>query len=85
MIWALDVACMEAKGMHIGFWWLNMMGRYSLKVSCIDVRITLKWTLKNEDSTIWTDTFDLGWRCVLGCCELGSKCVGFIKCREFVN
>jgi hypothetical protein len=45
---------MEVKGMHVGFWWLNMKGRYSLEVSCIDVRIILKWMLENKDSTIWT-------------------------------
>jgi len=45
---------METKGMHTRFWWLKMKGRYSLEVSCIDVRIILNWMLENEDSTIWT-------------------------------
>jgi len=31
-----------------------MKGRYSSQVSCIDVRIILKWMLENEDSMIWT-------------------------------
>ena len=45
---------METKGIHTGFWWLNMKRRYSSQVSCINVRIILKWMLENEDSMIWT-------------------------------
>jgi len=41
-------------GFNSVFKGLNMKGRYSLEVCCIDARIILEWMLGNEVGTMWT-------------------------------
>ena len=51
----------------------------------IDGRRILKWILKKENGSVWTELMWLRTGTMAGCFENGNESVGSIKCGEFLD